>query len=139
MDEQGDAHDPNRPENFQRGMQELEWGEPTPVQSVPVIHTLVNDDVERVLNAAKPEFVQSIKDDINSRLQLGIDKYGTGLQAFNGRNAAKDAYEECLDFLCYLRQYIFEKRAIDLDLNRETMIDRYEDCIELASLLRELL
>lgn len=36
-------------------------------------------------------------------------RYGTGLQAHNGRDALRDAYEEALDLTCYLRQCIYER------------------------------
>lgn len=69
------------------------WGEPAPVKndSVPV-HALVVEDVI-------------------SRMKFGIGKYGTPLQAGNGRDALKDAYEEALDLCCYLRQALEERDA----------------------------
>jgi hypothetical protein len=48
-------------------------------------------------------------DDIRKRLELGIGRYGTKLQPFNGRRALRDAYDEALDLACYLRQAIFEQ------------------------------
>ena len=48
--------------------------------------------------------------DIERRRAVGIERYGTPLQAFNGRNALIDAYEEVLDLACYLRQRIEEER-----------------------------
>lgn len=47
--------------------------------------------------------------DMKARNQFGIEKYGTPLQAFNGRDALKDAYEEVLDLAVYLRQLIEER------------------------------
>jgi hypothetical protein len=58
----------------------------------PVIHRLVQDDLEK-------------------RLQVGIERYGQPLQAFNGRDSLQDAYEEVLDLAVYLRQRIEEERA----------------------------
>jgi len=49
-------------------------------------------------------------EDIQTRLLIGIERYGTGLQANNGRDALQDAYEEALDLCCYLRQMIEERR-----------------------------
>ena len=49
-------------------------------------------------------------EDIQTRLLVGIERYGTGLQANNGRDALQDAYEEALDLCCYLRQVIEERR-----------------------------
>lgn len=61
--------------------------------------------------ANKNIYVQTlVQQDIYDRLQFGIGKYGTGLQAFNGRDALEDAYQEALDLCCYLRQVIEEHR-----------------------------
>lgn len=48
-------------------------------------------------------------DDIKSRREIGISRYGTPLQAHNGRDALRDAYEEALDLAMYLRQMIEER------------------------------
>lgn len=70
-----------------------EWGEPAPRANTGVpVHVLVMVD-------------------ISSRLQFGVKKYGTPLQANNGRDALKDAYEEALDLCCYLRQALEERDA----------------------------
>ena len=47
--------------------------------------------------------------DMQARHELGIKRYGTPLQPFNGRDALKDAYEEALDLAVYLRQAIYER------------------------------
>jgi len=46
--------------------------------------------------------------DIEARKELGIRRYGTALQAFNGRDGLKDAYQEVLDLAIYLRQKLAE-------------------------------
>lgn len=48
--------------------------------------------------------------DILARKAVGLDRYGTLLQAFNGRDALLDAYQEALDLCQYLRQEIEERR-----------------------------
>lgn len=55
--------------------------------------------------------------DVKSRKELGLAKYGTILQANNGRNALKDAYEEVLDLACYLRQKLEETNTPQLPPN----------------------
>lgn len=66
------------------------WGEPPPkVNQNPSIHDLVIQDMV-------------------SRKAMGLEKYGTILQANNGRNALKDAYEEVLDLAMYLKQALEE-------------------------------
>jgi hypothetical protein len=49
-----------------------------------------------------------VLEDIRQRIEDGIEKYGTPLQTFNGRNALWDAYQEALDLVFYLRQAILE-------------------------------
>lgn len=48
--------------------------------------------------------------DLQQRRQIGIARYGTPLQAHNGRDALKDAYDEALDLACYLRQALEERQ-----------------------------
>jgi hypothetical protein len=47
--------------------------------------------------------------DVEARKVGGLKKYGTLLQAFNGRDALRDAYQEALDLVQYLRQAIEER------------------------------
>jgi hypothetical protein len=64
--------------------------EPNPVpNSNPSIHDLVVKDIE-------------------DRKRFGLEKYGTLLQAGNGRKGLVDAYAEILDLACYIRQCIEE-------------------------------
>lgn len=52
-----------------------------------------------------------VAQDIADRAAFGVAKYGKPLRASNGRDALKDAYQECLDMACYLRQAIEEREA----------------------------
>ena len=67
-----------------------EFGEPSPIP-----------------NSSRPVWEVVIEDMFN-RNEFGKAKYGTPLQANNGRNALKDAYEEVLDLAVYLKQRIIE-------------------------------
>ncbi len=49
--------------------------------------------------------------DMKARDQTGRERYGTPLQAGNGRDALQDAYEEALDLAVYLRQAIEERNT----------------------------
>ena len=49
--------------------------------------------------------------DMRERDQLGRRRYGTPLQAHNGRDALVDAYQEALDLAVYLRQAIAERAS----------------------------
>lgn len=57
----------------------------------------------------KPPIWPIVMADMQSRHELGIKRYGTPLQPFNGRDALRDAYEEALDLAVYLRNAIFER------------------------------
>jgi hypothetical protein len=61
-----------------------------------------------------PSIQGLVRADLEEREQVGIERYGTALQPFNGRDALRDAYEEALDLACYLRQAI-EERARSAD------------------------
>ena len=49
--------------------------------------------------------------DMRERDAAGLARYGTRLQAGNGRDALVDAYQEALDLAVYLRQAIEERRT----------------------------
>ena len=58
-------------------------------------------------------FIQDLViEDMRQRMQHGITKYGTALQAGNGRDMLQDAYEEALDLCVYLRGCIEERNTL---------------------------
>ena len=59
----------------------------------------------------EPGIWQLVIADMAERDKVGRQRYGTPLQAHNGRDALVDAYQECLDLAVYLRQAIEERRA----------------------------
>jgi predicted HAD superfamily Cof-like phosphohydrolase len=69
---------------------------------------LVLEQAAPVPNERKPvwELVQA---DMAARDLVGRERYGTPLQAFNGRDPLVDAYQEALDQVVYLRQAIEER------------------------------
>lgn len=76
----------------------------------------------RELNAPQPTPVPTrgpaiwdlVIEDMRARDASGAAKYGTRLQAHNGRDALVDAYQEALDLAVYLRQALEERRAPDI-------------------------
>ena len=52
---------------------------------------------------------ERVIEDMRARADMGLRKYGTYLQACNGRDGLRDAYEEVLDLAVYLRQVIDER------------------------------
>ena len=47
--------------------------------------------------------------DLEARRLVGIARYGTALQPFNGRDVLRDIYEELLDACCYVKQAMVER------------------------------
>ena len=63
-----------------------------------------------------PDIQSLVIADIETRRQVGIERYGTALQANNGRDALRDAYEEALDLATYLRQAIEERDQVSISI-----------------------
>jgi hypothetical protein len=66
--------------------------------------------------------------DIQSRKELGTERYGTPLQADNGRDVLRDGYEEALDQTVYLRQAI-EERSLKLEQLRARLAEIVEGAV----------
>lgn len=47
--------------------------------------------------------------DIRERREVGISRYGTALQPFNGRDPLQDLYEELIDAAMYTKQLMVER------------------------------
>jgi hypothetical protein len=63
------------------------------------------------LDATFAEVAGRVVTDFRERKKFGLRKYGTTLQAFNGRNWRMDLYEELLDAAVYARQGMAEVRV----------------------------
>lgn len=59
----------------------------------------------------KVSILPLVINDLMSRNETGIKKYGTTLQSYNGRDCLMDAYQEALDLCMYLRQLICERNG----------------------------
>lgn len=68
----------------------------------PIMHDLVAADLMDLAGGAPAAAMMT------QRKQVGIARYGQPLRAWNGRDAGRDAREEVLDLLVYLRQQIEE-------------------------------
>lgn len=71
--------------------------------------------------------------DIKDRKLIGLQRYGTKLQAHNGRDCLVDAYQEALDLCCHLRQAIVERDSRDKEDE-----DARRDIREFAARLSEI-
>jgi hypothetical protein len=82
--------------------QPREGDQPLPVRSHgPSMHSLV---ATYLTDFYVGRSAHGVADDLMKRLQVGIERYGQPLQAFNGRDAKLDLYEELLDAVVYARQ-----------------------------------
>jgi hypothetical protein len=57
----------------------------------------------------RPSLHDLLVKDILERKQLGLARYGTIIQPFNGRDQLQDCYEEQLDQLVYLKAALIER------------------------------
>jgi hypothetical protein len=86
--------------------------EPEPIKSEhPAIWDLILKDIEhpKFIHPLQEKVHKLLVEDIIKRDAFGFKKYKVRLQAFNGRNALKDAYEEGLDKVVYLKQALYEE------------------------------
>ena len=66
-----------------------------------------------------------VRADLEERERVGVERYGTPLRLFNGRDALVDAYQEAMDLTVYLRQAIAERDSGALDgVLREVQAER---------------
>lgn len=68
-----------------------------------------NDKQPRSILNNLPYVWDLVLSDIRERDAIGAIKHGTRLQPHNGRDVLKDAYQEALDLVVYLRQAIYER------------------------------
>lgn len=63
---------------------------------------------DKVIEFCAGRLPASLIADMQARDALGRERYGTPLQAHNGRDALQDAYDEALDLCVYSMQYYTE-------------------------------
>lgn len=70
-----------------------------------------------VPSPSQPAIWDLVIEDMRARDYFGTDKYHTRLQAFNGRDALTDAYQELLDAIAYTKQQLIERARVIYLLN----------------------
>lgn len=79
---------------------------------VPDVPTKQRPEDQPLPTVNEETFIQDrVVSDIEARKAVGIQRYGTALQPFNGRDAIQDAYEEAMDLTVYLKQVLVERQA----------------------------
>ena len=134
-----------------------EFGQPSPIPNdKPALWPMVIEDFRSGF-MREPEMsiegyrnlVSKIVDDMHARDQFGRNKYGTPLQANNGRDSLKDSYEELLDAAVYLKQTI---ETWDIDaaakgqfissyckLQKQIAIDTYRKTLDSIYAIKKLI
>jgi len=63
------------------------------------------------IQTSERHIVDVVREDLETRKQMGIKKYGVALQPSNGRDSLQDAYEEALDLCVYLKNEILRREV----------------------------
>lgn len=79
-----------------------------PPPNISGLRARVGDQPLPIVNG-HPAIQDLVVSDMAARKALGIQRYGTALQPFNGRDALRDLYEELLDGCNYIRQLLYER------------------------------
>lgn len=82
-----------------------------------------------------------LAEDVAERERVGIQRYGTPLQPHNGRDMIRDAYDEALDLVIYLRGALLELEDLtgDREHGDSELVTLYDRAIYLALALRAML
>jgi hypothetical protein len=90
------------------------WESPKPSSAIEVLKKGVRGYAGL---PPRPELHKAIVADMKERDKLGRDRYGTPLQACNGRDSIVDAYQEALDLRVYVENADLEGRFDDEEGN----------------------
>lgn len=77
--------------------------------NVELVAKLMHEEQPMPVKNNHPIIQDLVLADIQKRKELGIERYGTGLQPFNGRDFLRDGYEESMDLLMYLRGEMYQR------------------------------
>lgn len=90
--------------------------QPPPKKSAsPAVWPLITEYITNLLDdrLAGGPVARLLLSDATERHRIGCERYGTPLQAHNGRDALVDCYQEQLDAMAYSRQWYEENRGND--------------------------
>lgn len=65
--------------------------------------------------------IDLVIEDLLERKEFGTAKYGEPLMAFNGRDPLIDLYQELIDTIVYVRQYMEEDKVAEIGKLRRTL------------------
>jgi hypothetical protein len=103
-----------------------------------VIKDILSRDPRWDLSVGSARHIRDrVANDLEGRKQFGLVKYGTTLQAYNGRDALLDAYDELLDAACYARQRLLETSPASVEYL--LLFETYDDIVSHLPRLRRLM
>lgn len=79
---------------------------PSTMNEFPSVFNLIQGDLLR-REQTIPVFL--VREDMESRHQYGLKKYGEEMQPFDGNDMLREAYQEAIDMVVYWRQLILER------------------------------
>lgn len=111
--------------------------QPDPIKNSqePLWPMVINDISEHSFEYGV-ELASKLIEDAKERHEVGVKRYGTPLQAFNGRKPIVDAYQEALDLLVYTKQGLMEESD---SYRREVLDHLYERTMDICADLRILI
>lgn len=90
----------------------------------------------------EPDVQSMVIADIEERRQLGISRYGTALQPFNGRNTLKDLNDELMDAVIYTRALLaMQEATFDklVEVTADTLLKEQPELGVAASAIAEVI
>ena len=87
----------------------------------------VNDEVD-----CQTRLMNRISQEVPLRRQVGIERYGTALQPFNGRDSLRDLWEELLDASTYFMQV--EAEYSELVNTLWSVVDSWADASHMSKI-----
>jgi len=97
----------------------------------PSVHDLVIRQLQASGHWKVPAGREALARKLRERRELGLRRYGTVLQAYNGRDSLQDALDEAVDLVVYLWTYLEEQVAEPPNWLRRS----YSDALTLAMTL----
>lgn len=115
----------------------LDQPPPIPTDGVPVWQEVIKDF--RVLTEFSTNWGVDVAvvNDMKERHLVGVERYGTALQANNGRKALMDAYAESLDLCVYLKQKLMEE-GVGVEQTANPLVEAYTEALLLTRKVRKL-
>lgn len=93
-----------------------------------VVRDILSRDLKWDLSVGTARHIRDrVAEDLEARKQLGLDRYGSILQAHNGRDMLRDAYEEAQDLAVYLRGCLSE--IDESSLEYLVLFEIYDDTV----------